>query len=438
MVGDPVAPNIVKPISVVDDYTYTRNYQADVIIIDESYNAPSNYISPVSCLYLTLNTYQNCTNITSVNLHNVPFVNNNMSNAFYDCFNLTSVTGINENVIHMDYTFYNCSNLVNAPVIPNSVTNMVGTFYFCYNLVNAPVIPNSVTNMAVTFACCSNLVNTPIIPNSVTDMFGTFGECNNLLNPPIIPNSVTNMAVTFYNCSNLVNAPVIPNSVTDMALSFEECTNLVNAPVIPNSVTNMYRTFNQCSNLTGNMYIQSENITNATNCFNQTSLTKNVYIPFTYENGVNTLTYNSFINAGYTTNGSVNGVYLKDINKNTVNITLNLYTNNTNQQSIDLWFELFDGPNGSYINTPYYYNIPVTKPRTVFTVEKEVDDNYYGFAIGGDNTDYGIGPYNPIYINGVAYNTYTEMSGPTTYYSPMWGQTAFQITGDTTISDTLE
>ena len=366
-------------------------------------------------VYIDTNTFKNNKTVVNIDLCDVPWVNNSMFNAFYNCNNLTSVTNINQNVTSIAYAFRSCSNLVNAPVIGNNVTNMYGTFYNCIRLVNAPIIPNNVTSMVETFYYCYNLVNASVIPNNVASMYQTF-----------------------LNCRNLVNVPVIPNSVTDMAYTFSNCRNLVNVPVIPNSVTDMSRTFWNCSNLQGDIYIKSENITNATNCFNQTSLTKNVYIPFTYENGVNTLTYNSFINAGYTTNGSVNGVYLKDINKNTVNITLNLYTNNTNQQSIDLWFELFDGPNGSYINTPYYYNIPVTKPRTVFTVEKEVDDNYYGFAIGGDNTDYGIGPYNPIYINGVAYNTYTEMSGPTTYYSPMWGQTAFQITGDTTISDTLE
>jgi hypothetical protein len=60
--------------------------------------------------------------------------------------------------------------------------------------------------------------------------------------------------------------------------------------------------------------IHSNRITNAYNCFNETTLRKNVYIPFTYENGVNTETYNAFINAGYDKNGTTNGVYLKDIN----------------------------------------------------------------------------------------------------------------------------
>ena len=123
------------------------------------------------------------------------------------------------------------------------------------------------------------------------------------------------MSSTFYQCSNLVNVPVIPNSVTNMSRTFNRCFNLVNAPVIPNSVTNMSSTFYYCINLQGNIYIQSENINRATSCFNYTTKTKNVYIPFTYENGVNTATYNSFISAGYDTSGTQHGVYLKDLSE---------------------------------------------------------------------------------------------------------------------------
>ena len=49
-------------------------------------------------------------------------------------------------------------------------------------------------------------------------------------------------------------------------------------------------------------------------CFNSTTLTKNIYIPFAYENSEYTPTYNSFIAAGYDELGTQHGVYLKDIN----------------------------------------------------------------------------------------------------------------------------
>lgn len=188
--------------------------------------------------------FRNNTTITSVDLGGVPWTNNAMHSAFDKCYNLTTVTNIN----------------------------------------------NSIVNLCNTFVQCRNLVNAPIIPNSVTDMSSTFSQCRNLVNVPVIPNSVTNTYRTFYYCSNLVNAPIIPNSVTYMLATFEGC-----------------------SNLTGNIFIESNQVSYAVMCFRITTLPKNVYIPFTYSNGVNTPTYSSFISAGYKTDGSVDGVYLKDI-----------------------------------------------------------------------------------------------------------------------------
>jgi hypothetical protein len=77
----------------------------------------------------------------------------------------------------------------------------------------------------------------------------------------------------------------------------------------------MFLAFAWCTNLIGNIYIGSENITNAEACFYNTALEKNVYIPFTYANGVNTLTYNAFTNYGYLpTERVVHGVQLFDLN----------------------------------------------------------------------------------------------------------------------------
>ena len=276
--------------------------------------------------------------ITSVNLYNTPWLYNSMGGDFYNggafghCANLLSVTGINNNVINMyqtfrecrnliyveslpqniqnlDWTFCLCESLVNSPVIPNNVVSMDNTFIGCHNLSNVPELPNNVIDMYQTFIGCHNLTNAPVIPNSVTNMAGTFIECYNLINAPVISNGVTNMYQTFESCYNLINAPVIPNSVIDMDITFSDCYNLVNVTEIPDSVTNMGGTFAFCSNLitapnipssvrgslvywgweglfqgctnlTGNVYIESENITIATNCFADTSLNKDVYIPF--------------------------------------------------------------------------------------------------------------------------------------------------------------
>ena len=74
----------------------------------------------------------------------------------------------------------------------------------------------------------------------------------------------------------------------------------------------MYRTFFNCTNLSSRIYILSQNIANAVNCFYNTSLPKDVYIPYTYSNGTYTKTYNSFNSAGYF--GGINGVTMHDLN----------------------------------------------------------------------------------------------------------------------------
>jgi hypothetical protein len=122
------------------------------------------------------------------------------------------------------------------------------------------------------------------------------------------------MDYTFFACYNLTTPPIIPNSVVNMHGTFSHCYNLTTAPIIPNQVSSIIYTFYNCQNLSGNIYIYSQNIISAGNCFQLSTLTKNVYIPFTYDNGVNTATYNAFKNAGYNENGIIWGVYLKDIN----------------------------------------------------------------------------------------------------------------------------
>ena len=76
----------------------------------------------------------------------------------------------------------------------------------------------------------------------------------------------------------------------------------------------MVSTFEGCTNLTGNIIIKANGISStaafpgAQNCFSNTTLRKNVYIPF---QGINTAfnTYNAF--KGW--NGQ-NGVTIYDIN----------------------------------------------------------------------------------------------------------------------------
>ena len=212
--------------------------------------------------------YDYKSSVEIINFNNIPITTADMDSMFTDCPNLTTVNNMPDNVEVMDYTFTNCQKLVNVSSIPASVQSIEYGFMGCSNLVNAP-----------DFSKASHL----------DDMAGCFSNCQKLVNAPVIPSSVSTLTDTFSNCSNIITAPTIPNSVSDMV-----------------------RTFQNCSNLAGNIHINSVNVSDARNCFNGTSQTKNVYISFTYVNGVNTTTYNAFTSAGYDTNGTTNGVYLTD------------------------------------------------------------------------------------------------------------------------------
>lgn len=277
------------------------------------------------------------------NLVNTPNIGNsvwNMSHAFQGCTNLTNVSNIPNSVTDMSYAFDYCLDLVNAPVLGNNVINIANAFNGCWNLTSTPNFPNTIVNMANAFAGCNRLITAANIPNGVNNLCQTFHGCENLVSVPKLPNndSIDMLSMTFYGCkkitdapvlpnvtyldntfmycTNLVNAPVIPNTVIRMSETFEGCSSLINAPVIPESVTNCCRAFDNCSNLTGDVRFLSKEIIDVTGLFESTTLTKNVYIPYTYENRVNTTTYNTFVAAGYDENGTLEGVHLMDSSEN--------------------------------------------------------------------------------------------------------------------------
>lgn len=333
-------------------YFYNNAIGGNVVKVPYGYTELQDFYSSTNNAYSFL-PFRNHTTLTSVDLKNVPFKNNSMCNAFYNCQNLTSVKDINKNVTNMSYAFYNCTNLNQNIQIPNSVYNMHMAFSYCTNLNQNIQIPNSVTTMSYTFSSCYNLnqniqihnsvtgiVNTFSgcfslnqniqIPNSVIYMYRAFWDCHRLnqniqipksvrdvesvfrncynLNQNIqIPSSATNMAYTFESCFNLNQNIRIPNTASDMNRTFYNCHNLNQNIQIPNSVTNMYSAFDNCHNL-GTYHktinILSEIISDATNAFYNTSYYNisnqlTIVFPLRYINNVNTTTRNSLVSAGY-------------------------------------------------------------------------------------------------------------------------------------------
>ena len=233
----------------------------------------------------------------------------NLDYAFRALPNIRTVTNLPDTILTMTNTFNSCKNLVSV-IIPNNVKSLTNTFSGS-GIVNPPTIPNTVTNMDHTF-WLSTLKRCPQIPNSVKYMDGTFSNTN-IVESAHLPDSIISAKGIYWN-TNINKVYNFPRRIEDISNMFGYCRQMnCTIPEIPESVTNIYGTFSNCLSLSQDIKILSERVVNATDCFYGTSLSKNVYIPFTYTNGVNTATYNAFTNAGYDTNGTTNGVYLKDI-----------------------------------------------------------------------------------------------------------------------------
>ncbi len=123
--------------------------------------------------------------------------------AFYNCFDLTSIT-IPESVTTIErYAFSNCDGLTSI-TIPKSITSIEKyTFISCSNLTNV-TIPESVTSIGeYAFSGCISLTNVTIPKNVTTIENNAFRNCDSL-SSIIIPNSVERVGErVFCYCYNI-------------------------------------------------------------------------------------------------------------------------------------------------------------------------------------------------------------------------------------------
>ena len=188
------------------------------------------------------NAFQDCTRLATV------IVSNNMmsigNKAFMNCYNLSSVTIPNSVFFIGDYAFYRCLSLISV-TIPSGVTEIgFEIFYGCSNLTSVN-IPNGVTSIGGSaFSNCSSL-KTITIPNSVKTIKGEAFESCSSFTSITIPNSVTEIGYGAFQNNNKLETLIIGSGVKNIEnYAFAKCKNLTevtcHAQNVPNTAINAF------------------------------------------------------------------------------------------------------------------------------------------------------------------------------------------------------
>ena len=272
-------------ITVASDNAYYDSRGNCKAIINKSTNAlvvGCKYtVIPNSVTSIAENAFYECYDLTSITIPNS--VTSIGYYAFYNCYNLTSIVIPNSVTLIDDDAFESCSGLATVALgnslttignnvfyncegltsieIPNSVTSIGGwAFGYCTNLTSIE-IPGSVTSIGDNpFSACNSLEQ--IVVASDNPYYDSREDCNAIINTntntlvagcknTVIPNSVTSIGgYAFHSCYNLTSIE-IPNSVTSIAYdAFYSCNGLTSIE-IPNSVTSIgYDAFEYCYGLT--------------------------------------------------------------------------------------------------------------------------------------------------------------------------------------------
>ena len=250
-------------------------------------------------------------------------------NAFYWCRNLTSLPDPfydTSNATNMYRMFYNCSNLTTVPNFDTSnVTNMRWMFYNCSNLTTVPNFDTSkVTNMSWMFGSCLNLTTVPNFNTSnVTDMSGMFSFCTHLTTVPNFNTSnVTNMYGMF-RYSNISNISSLDLSNVNVMANMFECYSGEYIPIINinNASPNTYLMFYGCTNVRGNIYIESNNISDAYCFFNDRFTYSSNHLKYIYCHA-NSNTYKILGSGKFCSTGNYYALTMED------NYAVIPYTNN--------------------------------------------------------------------------------------------------------------
>ena len=171
------------------------------------------------------------------------------SDAFKNCYYLTSVV-IPEGVTSIDnYAFYGCDGLTNI-VIPEGVTSIGQAAFKESDNLTSVVIPEGVTSIGdEAFRDCYNLISVRL-PESLTSLgYFAFSGCENLVSVNIPQNIKSLNGYTFRGCKNLKTI-TLPEGLTSISYNaFDGCSSLTSI-VIPDNVTSISEeVFKECISL---------------------------------------------------------------------------------------------------------------------------------------------------------------------------------------------
>ena len=134
-------------------------------------------------------------------------------NAFYTCYDLTSVTVPNSVISIGKSAFYKCSDLKSITIPNGIVTIDEGAFGGCSRLTSI-TIPNSVTFIGKSaFSGCKKLTTATISNNITSIEDGLFSGCKNLTSLTI-PDKVTFIGNSAFSSCNSLATVNIPYNVT--------------------------------------------------------------------------------------------------------------------------------------------------------------------------------------------------------------------------------
>ena len=184
---------------------------------NSSSNAWSGFSKPTGALIIPDSVAYNSATyrITAIGNH-----------AFYQCYDLTSIS-IPTTVISIgDYSFNSCRGLSGRLVLPNSVTTIGNSaFRSCINISDALIIPDSVTSIGdYAFSGCNGLTSISLGNNVASIGNYAFEACSLVGESLIIPNSVTSIGNNaFYYCNQLLSI-FLGNSVASIgSYAFSGC-----------------------------------------------------------------------------------------------------------------------------------------------------------------------------------------------------------------------